>query len=328
MTALTSVVPFRAGALSAPQIDLIKRTVAKDCDRDEFDHFMAVAQQLQLDPLRKQICAIVYNKGDAKKRSMVIVTQIDGFRAIAQRCGNYRPASESPRYEYDAALKSPGNPLGIVKCETTLWQFKEHQWHPVHGEAYWDEFAPTEEACDKGFAWEDTGEVWEDSGKPKKKKVAKGEVYLKLVQQGNWARPRHAIALCAERQALRKGWPEQFSGLYVEEEMVKATIIEATASEVLAEHDEQRRVDRIGTGEGTLFVFEAGGNLIHVERGNIADRLTAYYEREATCAQDIIDFRIRNEASLKTFWAWAPGDALEIKRLAERRVRELIEAQQ
>lgn len=317
-----AVVPTRAN-FNAPQLDLIQRTVARDCNRDEFDHFMAVADALGLDPLRKQICAIVYNKNDAKKRSMVIVTQIDGFRSIASRCGNYRPASASPAYEYDAALKSPGNPLGIVKCETTLWQFKEGDWHPVHGEAYWDEFAPTEEVCDDGWSWEDTGEVWEDSGKPKKKKVAKGEVYAKLVKSGNWERPRHAIGLCAERQALRKGWPEQFSGLYVEEEMVKATIIDAVASEVLAEHQEQKRLDRVGSGDGLLFVFEAGGNLIQVERGQVADRLTYFYERQATTAQEIVDFRTRNEASLKTFWAWAPADALEVKKIAERRLEQL-----
>jgi phage recombination protein Bet len=324
-----AIVPIRTGALSAPQIDLIKRTVAKDCDANEFDHFMAVAQQLQLDPLRKQICAMVFSKDDAKKRNMSIIVQIDGLRAIANRCGDYRAASSAPLIEYDVSLRGPDNPLGIIRCEVTLWRFAHGAWHPQVGEAYWDEFAPIKDIAEEGWEWVDTGEFWADSGKPKKRKQAKGNGEIVRGVEGNWAKMgRIMIAKCAEAQALRKGWPEQFSGIYVEEEMQRATVIDATASEVLAEHHEQQRRERIGMGEGALFLFEAGGNLIHVERGKIADRLVAYYEREAPSAQAIIDFRQRNEASLKTFWTWAPSEALEVKKIAERRVAELTRAKQ
>lgn len=324
-----AVVPIRRGALSGPQIALIKRTVAKDCDANEFDHFMAVAEQLQLDPLRKQICAMVFSKDDAKKRSMSIIVQIDGLRAIANRCGDYRAASTSPHIEYDAALKAPDNPLGIVRCEIVLWRFAHGEWHPQVGEAYWDEFAPVKDIAEEGWEWIDTGEFWPDTGKPKKRKQPKGGGEIVRGVEGNWAKMgRIMIAKCAEAQALRKGWPEQFSGVYVEEEMQRAHVIDAVASEVLAEHDEQQRLSRVGFKDGLLFVFEAGGNLIQIERGHIADRLTAYYEREATSAQDIIDFRQRNESSLKTFWAWAPGDALEVKKIAERRLGELAKPKQ
>ena len=309
-------------AFNGPQVALIKRTVAKDCDANEFDHFMAVAQQLQLDPLRKQICAMVFSKDDPKKRNMSIIVQIDGLRAIANRCGDYRASEKAPLIEYDTALKGPDNPLGIVRCEVTLWRFAHGQWHPQVGEAYWEEFAPVKDVAEGGWEWVDTGEVWEDSGKPKKRKQPKGDVTKGV--EGNWAKMgRIMIAKCAEAQALRKGWPEQFAGVYVEEEMHRAEVIDVTASEVLAEHDEQRRLSRVGAGDGLLFVFETGGNLVQVDRGQVADRLTFFYQRQATTAQEIIDFRTRNEASLKTFWAWAPNDALEVKKIAEQRVEVL-----
>jgi phage recombination protein Bet len=323
---MNQIVPIRGNRdLTATQLQLVRRTVAKDCNDIEFDHFMAVAGQLGLDPLRKQICALVFSKDDDKKRNMSIIVQIDGLRAIAQRCGDYRPAEAAPLIEYDETRAGPDNPMGIVRCEVRLWKRDtDGGWYPVAGEAYWEEFAPIKDTAEGGYDWIETGEFYADSGKPKKRKVARGEI-IKAVD-GNWLKmPRVMIAKCAEAQALRKGWPEEFSGVYAEEEMHRAEIIDATASELVAEHQMNERVRRVGGGDGLMFVFDAGGILVQVPRGEIADRLTSYYEREAASAQDIIDFRIRNEASLKTFWAWAPGDALEVKKIAEQRIAALIE---
>lgn len=309
---MNAIVPIRAN-LTGAQLDLIKRTVAKDCDTTEFDHFMAVAQKLQLDPLRKQICAMVFNKNDAKKRNMSIITQIDGFRVIAARQGDYRPMETAPIIEYDETLKNEQtNPLGIVRAEVRVWKRTGGEWHPVAGEAYWEEFVPLEQE----WAYDEAEGKRRPSGP------------LVLGQKSPWRRMgRVMIAKVAEAQALRRGWPDDLSGVYADEELQRAHVIDV-ASEVVADFQEQERVRRVGASDVAMFVFESDGALVPVERGNIADRLSAFYEREAKSAQDIIDFRIRNEVSLKTFWAWAPNDALEVKKLAERRVRELIEAEQ
>jgi len=323
---MNDVVSIARRDFTASQIDLIRRTVARDCSATEFDHFCAVSQRLQLDPLRKQICALVFSKDDEAKRNMVIIVQIDGLRAIAQRCGDYRPMESPPLIEYDPDLKSPANPLGIVRAEVRLWKLAAGEWHPVVGESFWDEFAPIKEIAEGGYDWVDTGEVWADSGKPKKRKVARGDVVMGIEPTSPWHRQgRVMIAKCAESQALRRGWPEQFSGVYSEEEMQRAQIIDAAASEVIAEYAEQKRIARVNPKEAALFVFEDGGALERVERGQVADRLAAFYAA-ASDAQTIITFRDRNAESLKTFWAWSPGDALELKKAAEKRIAELIEA--
>jgi phage recombination protein Bet len=309
---MNQIVPIRQGALTGSQLDLVKRTVAKDTTPAEFDHFMHTAQHLGLDPLRKQILCVVFNKNKPDKRNMTIIVPQDGLRVIAARQRDYGPARDEPEIEYDAALKSEINPHGIVRAKVTLWKLYADGWHPVVATAYWDEFA----AIDEEVEWREN-----DQGKRYPHKTGKQAL------ADNWKRMgRVMIAKCATCQALRAGWPDDFAGVYGEEEIQRAVIIDA-ASEVVAEHQEQQRLARVGTGDGLLFVFEAGGNLINVERGNVADRLTSFYEREAKSAQDIIDFRTRNEASLKTFWAWAPGDALEVKKVQERRIAELINEQ-
>lgn len=292
-------------SLSGAQVDLIKRTVAKDTSAQEFDHFMHTASHLGLDPLRKQILCIVFNKNNADKRNMTIIVPQDGLRVIAARQGDYGPAREEPEIEYDAEAKSATNPHGIVRAKVTLWKLYADGWQPVVGVAYWDEFAAVEDE----WAYDPEQNKRAPTGKQK--------------LADNWKRMgRVMIAKCATCQALRAGWPDDFAGVYGEEEMQRAVIIDA-ASEVVAEHQEQQRLARIGSSDGLLFVFEAGGNLVQVERGQVADRLTFFYQRQATTAQEIIDFRTRNEASLKTFWAWAPNDALEVKKIAEQRVEAL-----
>lgn len=299
-----------AGSLTDAQIALVKRTVAKDCNPDEFNLFMAAASRAGLDPLRKQISAIVFSKGNADKRQLAIITTIDGLRVIAARQGDYRPMETPPVIEYSEDAKDPAtNPLGIVSCEVRCWKKYGSEWHPVAGVAYWDEFVPLEQE----WAYDP------EQGK----RAPSGN---KVLKDGSpWRRmPRVMIAKVAEAQALRRGWPDDMAGLYGEEEMQRAQVIDV-ASEVVEEYEERQRIERVNPKEAALFVFEAGGVLERVDRGHIADRLMAHY-RKLDDPQALIDFRDRNAESLKTFWAWSPGDALAVKKFAEQRLAELIEA--
>jgi phage recombination protein Bet len=108
-------------SLTARQIELVRRTVARDCSREEFDLFIEAARQCRLDPFRRQIMPLIFNKRHPERRRMVILVGVDGQRVLAQRCGNYRPASEPPDYVYRKELKGPTNPLGILYCRTRLW---------------------------------------------------------------------------------------------------------------------------------------------------------------------------------------------------------------
>ena len=83
--------PSTAPTFSAQQLALIRRTVAKDCNPSEFDLFVEICKRVRLDPFRRQIYAQVYSKNSIDKRQMVVITGIDGFRAVAARNNNYRP---------------------------------------------------------------------------------------------------------------------------------------------------------------------------------------------------------------------------------------------
>jgi phage recombination protein Bet len=136
--------PAQSGVFTDRQLDLIRRTVANDCNSQEFDLFCEVARRTGLDPIRKQISALVFNKNKPDRRRMAIITTIDGFRAIASRSGRYRPDEEEADYVYDEDLKSRANPLGLVKASVTIWIAEPAPmtgWKPAKGWAYWDEFA-------------------------------------------------------------------------------------------------------------------------------------------------------------------------------------------
>ena len=174
------------------------------------------------------------------------MTSIDGYRSKAQRSGDYRPQEDETKFEVDPALKdSSSNPMGLIRAIVRVFKYgPDKVWYPVVGEARWVEFAPLESG---DFDWVDTGEVWADTGKAKKKKVVKSD--KKTLKPGNWQNMPHVmLSKCAEAQALRRGWPEAMSGLYVQEEMDKV-YIDMTASEAADSHERDERLKaRVGKG--------------------------------------------------------------------------------
>lgn len=298
---------------SAAQLDLIKRTVAKDCNKEEFDLFIEICKQNGLDPFRKQIHGMVMNKNKPDKRQLVTVTGIDGYRAKARRCGDYRPADDEPVFTILDELKDPdSNPHGIEKCKVTVYQFgPDKQWYPVVGTAYWDEFAPLDW---KKVDWVESGETW-PNGKPKMKKVpdlSQG----KTLAEGNWrTMPKQMIAKCAEAQALRKGWPEEFGGLYVHEE-IDRVVTDASASEIVEDYEEQERMKKVSGNNSITVVFQISEGMVNVPLGEFADRVLEHIKNFEN-ADDIQYWQEMNKLALQTFWAKAPNDALELKKEIE-----------
>ena len=68
---------------TAEQINLLARTIAKDCAPDELALFIGQCKRTGLDPLARQLYAI---KMDGR---LTIQTSIDGFRLIAERSKKY-----------------------------------------------------------------------------------------------------------------------------------------------------------------------------------------------------------------------------------------------
>ena len=70
--------------LGSEQIELLKRTIARDTNNDELSLFIQTCNRLQLDPFARQIFCI--KRGGV----MSIQVSIDGLRLIADRTGQYQ----------------------------------------------------------------------------------------------------------------------------------------------------------------------------------------------------------------------------------------------
>lgn len=299
------------------RLALARRTVAKDCDTAEFDLFIHICNSVKLDPLRRQIYAFVFGKDDPAKRKMTVVTAIDGYRAIAERTQNYRPDDRAPRIEYsDDAKCERSNPLGIVRAEVTVYKHAHGAWFPVVGEAYWSEYAPITSAGDEGFEWVDTGEKYPPghakAGKAKYRKKQLGEVSETLdPAKPNWRKmPRVMIAKCAEAQALRRAWPDDFSGLEVAEETDRRMSIELTASEMADAAESADRFARIGGPNAITVDWCDGEPLQRVPVGQFGDRVLEFIRDTPSKAAF---FQQRNADALKEYWAKDKNGALDLK---------------
>jgi phage recombination protein Bet len=309
MNALVPARNMTPSAYTGAQLSLIKRTVAKDTNHDEFDLFMAVAAMKGLDPFSKQISAIVFNKDKPDKRNMSIITTIDGMRAIAARSGRYRPDEEAPRYEYsDEAKNEATNPLGLVKAEVRIWiadASRDGGWKPVAGVAYWDEFAPVKDE----WAFDEASNRRKPTGKQ--------------TLDGNWPKMgRIMLAKCAEAQALRKAFPENLSGLYEGSELDRAQVLEVTASEVIEGHAVEDRLQRLGLANTITFQFSPASPLEAVQVGQVADRIL--HELKAWDLQLLRWFESANVQPLRDFWARAQSDALGVKQALEAAKKRLL----
>lgn len=308
MSNVVALAPQRSLREYSPgQLALIRRTVAKDATPDEFDMFMEVCRRVGLDPFRKQIYCLVYNKNKPEKRTISFITAIDGFRGVAARNKDYRADDEEPQITYDEGRKDPKvNPLGIVKAVVRAYKLAPDGWHPQVGTAYWDEFAPITEK------WAEIDGKWKPTG------------VLELDRKSNWYRmPRIMIAKVAEAQALRKGWPEDLSGIYAPEEMDRNTI-DGTASELVEEHATEQRMLRIGATNTVPILWEAGKPIEAVPVGEFADRVLKFLKGCESPVQ-VETWRDANQIGLNQFWALHKSDALALKQAIEGRIAELTE---
>lgn len=282
--------------LTPAQMRLVKSTIASDCNAQEFDLFMAAARSYGLDPFRKQILPLVFNKGKADRRRMSIVVSRDGLRVIAQRCGDYRPANKPAQIEYDESLKGPTNPKGIVSATVYLWKRDSSgEWYEVAGEADWDEFVPLTDE----WAADETG---------KRRPTGKKTV------DGNWQKmPKVMITKCAEAQALRAGWPDQFSGIYVQEEMDKS-LSDMTATEAVEAEALREREAAVGAGRSIMVTF-SDGVLDRIPIGRFFDRVMEHIKEMPPA--DVLSWSVQNREPLREFWAAHPNDALELKKAIE-----------
>lgn len=124
--------------------------------------------------------------------------------------------------------------------------------------------------------------------------------------------PRLMIAKCAEMQALRAGWPEQFTGLYDEAEMDRAKVLDLTASEVVEKEREDNRLRAVGASNSITVTWGDNWALENVPVGKFFDEAIKFIN-DAT-PETVAKWRDANREPLQRFWALQPGDALELRK--------------
>lgn len=286
------------------QLDLMRRTVAKDCNTDEFDQFIHMCKAMKLDPLRRQAYAFVF-KDKQGNRTLTVVTSIGGYRSIAERTGTYRPGKT--RCVLNDSLRDTAcNPLGIEYAEATVYKYVHGDWHEVTETAYWSEFAPLKE-------------IWENDAPTGRFALDK--------KKDNWRRmPRVMIEKCAEAKALRRGWPDDFTGLYAEDEL-DHQMIDITPSEAAATAATEAKLALIGGTDALIVDWCDGHPLDRIGLNKFWDATLRWMHEKDRSALEIRVWIDRNKASRSEAKAKAGSHYLDWWKAVEARVRELEQSE-
>ena len=191
--AVSNVVSLRAKdnlhqvGFTEEQIAIIKSTFAKEATPEELKLFIQICVRRNLDPFLNQI---MFQKRNSKgeegdnpgEKKMVVLTTIDGYRAIASENGQLAGISD---YVYDTEdAKNPGKATTTVKKllpNGTMAEFS--------ATARWKEYYPGDNK--KGnFMWNKM--------------------------------PYNQLGKCSEALALRKAFPNSLSGIYTDAELDQA----------------------------------------------------------------------------------------------------------
>jgi phage recombination protein Bet len=169
-------------AVTSEQVKIARATVAKGLNDDQFSVYLYNCQRQRVHPLDGLVVPIVRKEQDGGER-LTFVTTVDLLRSRADETGDYA-GSDDPFFTYP--VENPTAADKPTSSTVTVWKF-------VHGEkcaftatARYDEYYPGEK---QGFMWK--------------------------------SKPHVMLGKCAEGLALRKAFPKQLAGLYLEEELQK-----------------------------------------------------------------------------------------------------------
>lgn len=180
------------------QLDVFRNSLAPALNDSEREYLLTIAKQLGLDVFKKQIYGVSrkWKQGGEEVRTLTIQTGIDGYRAIAERTGNYAPGRQT-EYEHDKEGR-------LISATAFVRKKVGGEWIEVAESAYFEEYCQTKRDYET-------------------KKTVPTEMWAKM--------PRTMLAKCAEARALRRAFPDSFGGAYVKEEMDQADVVDAEFTE-------------------------------------------------------------------------------------------------
>jgi len=100
------------------KIELVKSLVAKGCSNDEFGLLVHLANQYELDPLKREIWAVKYGYSPAQ-----IFVSRDGFLSIAHKSGQFNGMN--------TVFKEPSDPKNINDTMATCTVYRKDMEHPI-----------------------------------------------------------------------------------------------------------------------------------------------------------------------------------------------------
>ena len=290
------------------ELELIKATIADpDITRNEFDLFISMCRSRGLNPLTRQVYPFLFHKDDPKKRQLVLVVSIDGYRSLAARTGDYRPDEKPPRIKASKKEIDPDtNPKGIISAEVSVFKFAHGAWHPAPAISYWDEMAPIEE-------------IWAGKGAERK---PTGKFRLNPKKDG-WRRmPRLMLAKTAEMAALRRAFPDVFGGLYTEEE-THAETTARLASQIMIEAAQERMLGQLG-GPGFAVDWLDGNGIQSVPKGRYVDESLAFLQMHQDDPAFVQRWREQNMRVIREYFTHDKSGGLRINQEVEKIVGPVI----